>query len=75
MAKNNTPKPVKNLKYDEALTELQEILGGLQDETLSIDDLTTSIKRASELLEACNSRLRTTQKEVEEIIVKLGLGD
>jgi len=47
----------------------------LQDETLSIDDLTTSIKRASELLEACNSRLRTTQKEVEEIIVKLGLGD
>ena len=75
MAKNNTPKPVKDLKYDEALTELQEILGGLQDETLSIDDLTTSIKRASELLEDCNSRLRTTQKEVEEIIVKLGLGD
>jgi exodeoxyribonuclease VII small subunit len=75
MAKNNNPKPVKDLKYDDALIELQEILSSLQDETLSIDDLTTSIKRASELLEACNSRLRTTQKEVEEIIEKLGLGD
>jgi|TARA_B110000196_G_C20854593_1_gene524439 exodeoxyribonuclease VII small subunit len=75
MAKNNDIKPVKDLKYDEALFELQEILSSLQDETLSIDDLTMSIKRASELLEACNSRLRTTQKEVEEIIVKLGLGD
>ena len=72
MAKNNNPKPVKDLKYDDALIELQEILSSLQDETLSIDDLTTSIKRASELLEACNSRLRTTQQEVEEIIEQLG---
>ena len=75
MGKNNKPKPVEDLNYDEALVELQAILSSLQDETLSIDELTTSIKRASELLQSCNSRLRTTQKDVEEIIEKLGLGD
>jgi exodeoxyribonuclease VII small subunit len=75
MGKINKSKPVEELKYDEALIELQAILSSLQDETLSIDDLTTSIKRASELLESCNSKLRTTQKDVEEIIEKLGLGD
>jgi exodeoxyribonuclease VII small subunit len=75
MGKINKSKPVEELKYDEALIELQAILSSLQDETLSIDELTTSIKRASELLESCNSKLRTTQKDVEEIIEKLGLGD
>ena len=75
MGENNKPKPVENLNYDEALVELQAILSSLQDETLSIDDLTTSIKRASELLQSCNSRLKTTQKDVEEVIEKLGLGD
>lgn len=75
MGENNKPKPVEDLTYDEALMELQAILSSLQDETLSIDELTTSIKRASELLQSCNSRLRTTQKDVEEIIKKLGLGD
>ena len=75
MGENNKPKPVEDLNYDEALVELQAILSSLQDETLSIDELTTSIKRASELLQSCNSRLRTTQKDVEEIIEKLGLGD
>ena len=75
MGKINKSKPVEELKYDEALIELQAILSSLQDETLSIEDLTTSIKRASELLESCNSKLRTTQKDVEEIIEKLGLGD
>ena len=75
MGKKNKSKPVEELKYDEALIELQAILSSLQDETLSIDDLTTSIKRASELLQSCNSRLKTTQKDVEEVIEKLGLGD
>lgn len=63
------------LTYDEAVTELKTILNSLQDETLSIDQLTDSIRRASELLESCNSRLTSTEKEVSSVIKKLGLGD
>lgn len=68
-------KNADELTYDEAVTELKTILNSLQDETLSIDQLTDSIKRASELLESCNSRLTSTEKEVSSVIKKLGLGD
>ncbi len=68
-------KPIEDLSYDEAIKELNNILSSLQDETLSIDQLTDSIKRASELLESCNSRLTSTEKEVNSVIQKLGLGD
>ena len=68
-------KPADDLSYDEAIKELNNILSSLQDETLSIDQLTDSIKRASGLLESCNSRLTSTEKEVNSVIQKLGLGD
>ena len=68
-------KPADDLSYDEAIKELNNILSSLQDETLSIDQLTDSIKRASELLESCNGRLTSTEKEVNSVIKKLGLGD
>ena len=68
-------KKVDELSYDYAVQELKSILTSLQDETLSIDQLTDSIKRASELLESCNSRLTSTEKEVNSVIKKLGLGD
>jgi len=68
-------KPADDLSYDEAIKELNNILSSLQDETLSIDQLTDSIKRASELLESCNSRLTSTEKEVNSVIQKLGFGD
>ncbi|MBI49440.1 MAG: exodeoxyribonuclease VII small subunit [Crocinitomicaceae bacterium] len=72
MTKNNS---ADELSYDDAIKELKNILSSLQDETLSIDQLTDYIKRASELLESCNSRLTSTEKEVNSVIKKLGLGD
>ena len=68
-------KSADELTYEEAITELKEILDSLQNETLSIDQLTASIKRASDLLESCNNRLTSTEKEVNSIIQKLGLGE
>lgn len=68
-------KKVEEMSYDEAVTELQAILSDMQSETLSIDDLTSSIKRASELLQSCRDRLHSTEKEVNSVIEKLGLGE
>lgn len=68
-------KKVEEMSYDEAVTELQAILNDMQSETLSIDDLTSSIKRASELLQSCRDRLHSTEKEVNSVIEKLGLGE
>jgi len=63
------------MNYDDSITELQEILSSLQNDELSIDDLTNTIKRSTELLELCNSKLKSTEKEVNLVIQKLGLGD
>lgn len=68
-------KKVEEMSYDEAVAELQVILNDMQNETLSIDDLTVSIKRASELLQSCSDRLRSTEQEVTSVIQKLGLGE
>ena len=68
-------KKVEEMSYDEALTELQLILSDMQSETLLIDDLTSSVKRASELLQSCRDRLHSTEKEVNSVIKKLGLGE
>ncbi len=67
--------PVNEMSYDDAVNELQTILASLHEETLSIDRLTDSIKRASDLLESCNQRLVSTKEEVDSVIEKLGLGE
>lgn len=74
MSKDKTKK-AEDMSYDEAVAELQVILNAMQSETLSIDDLTVSIKRASELLQSCSDRLRSTEKEVNSVIQNLGLGE
>ena len=67
--------PVNEMSYDDAVKELQTILASLHEETLSIDQLTDSIKRASDLLKSCNQRLVSTKEEVDSVIEKLGLGE
>ena len=75
MSNSNKTKSLKDMNYDDSITELQEILSSLQNDELSIDELTNTIKRSTELLELCNSKLRSTEKEVNLVIQKLGLGD
>ncbi|MDA0732013.1 MAG: exodeoxyribonuclease VII small subunit [Bacteroidetes bacterium] len=75
MSNSNKTKPLKDMNYDDSITELQKILSSLQNDELSIDELTDTIKRSTELLELCNSKLRSTEEEVNLVIQKLGLGD
>ena len=75
MSNSFKKKSLKDMNYDDSITELQKILSSLQNDELSIDELTSTIKRSTELLEWCNSKLRSTEKEVNLVIQKLGLGD
>ena len=40
----------EELSYETAYGELQEIMSALQNEEISVDSLSTKVKRASELL-------------------------
>lgn len=61
------------LSYEAAYDELQEIMSALQNEEISVDSLSTKVKRASELLKYCHDKLRDTEKEVGAVIKDLGL--
>lgn len=58
----------KKLTYDQAYTELQNILTQLQNAETGVEEMTEKIKRASELVAYCKSRLRSTEKEIQSIL-------
>ena len=64
-----------DLSYEEALQELQDILGRMQSNELGIDSLTENIQRASLLLDFCQGKLRKTEAEVQAVLKRLGLED
>ncbi len=60
----------KEIKYSQAVQELQEIVEKLQDETIDVDELSSKVKRATELIKLCKHKIQKTEMEVETILDK-----
>jgi exodeoxyribonuclease VII small subunit len=58
----------KDMKYGDAIQEIEEILHKIENEELDVDDLTGKVKRVSELLAICKRKLHHTEEEVEKIL-------
>jgi exodeoxyribonuclease VII small subunit len=58
----------KDIKYGDAIKEIEEILHKIENEELDVDDLTNKVKRVSELLSICKNKLHSTEEEVEKIL-------
>ena len=54
--------------YEAAMEELEEILSSLESNDLKIDDLAKNARRATELVEYCKNKLRTTSEELNKIM-------
>lgn len=63
------------LTYRKAFEELQEITQAIESEEISVDDLAMKVKRAAELLEICNAKLKSTEEEVNKIIERISSKD
>jgi exodeoxyribonuclease VII small subunit len=61
----------QTLTYQKAYEELMEITREIESEEVSVDDLSKKVKRAAELLEICNTKLKSTEEEVQKIIDKI----
>ena len=61
----------QTLTYQKAYEELMEITREIESEEVSVDDLSKKVKRAAELLEICNAKLKRTEEEVQKIIDKI----
>jgi len=58
----------KQIKYGDAVEEIESILSKIENEQLDVDELTTKVKRVSELLSICKEKLHSTETEVEKIL-------
>lgn len=65
-------KPVSELTYAQSVSELEAILRMMQSDNCDIDHLAAYTRRATELLEACRSRLTATEEELRDILAALG---
>lgn len=52
------------MTYEKALEELQHIVAAIENEAVSIDELSTKTKRAGELIQFCKNKLRDVEQEV-----------
>ncbi|MBN2487089.1 MAG: exodeoxyribonuclease VII small subunit [Bacteroidales bacterium] len=59
---------VKKMSYADAFGELQEILKQIEDGGADVDKLTERVKRASELIKICKTKLYETESEVGKIL-------
>ena len=59
------------MTYELAYTELKKITSEIESETVSVDVLATKVKRASELIEFCQKKLKSTETEVNKIIQQM----
>ena len=58
----------KKQTYASSLEELQNIVNEIQEETVSLDNLSEKVKRASELIQFCKEKLRKTESELNDVL-------
>lgn len=61
-----------NLNYEDAYQELIQISREIENEEVTVDVLANKVKRASELIEFCQMKLRSTEEQVQNILTKMG---
>lgn len=64
-------KQPNKLTYESAYEEIRQITQHIENETISVDELSVKVKRAAELIAFCQNRLRDTAMEVNKIIKQM----
>lgn len=67
MANKKVP---KNIKFEEALAELEAQVHLLESGELSLENSLEAFRYGVELSKVCNAKLSTVRQEVEKIVIK-----
>ena len=59
------------MTYTAAFEELKEIVDQLENDSISVDELTEKMKRATVLMKICRDELTKTEEEVNKTIAEL----
>lgn len=56
------------MKYEKAVSELEEIVDKMERDELDIDQLSEQLKRAKVLLKLCKDKLTKTDEEIKKLL-------
>lgn len=58
----------KEIKYEEAVALLEEIVDKMENDELDIDQLSEQLKRAKVLVKLCKDKLTKTDEEIKKLL-------
>lgn len=58
----------ETLKYEEAMTRLENIVADMENGNLDIDSLCEKVKTAQKLIKMCRDKLTRTDEEIRRIL-------
>jgi exodeoxyribonuclease VII small subunit len=58
----------KELNYEAAVQELEQIVDKMENNELDIDQMGVQLKRAQELIKLCKDKLTKTDEEIQKIL-------
>lgn len=58
----------KEMNYEEAVNQLEDIVEKMENDELDIDSLTKELKRAQQLIKLCKDKLTKTDAEIKKIL-------
>ncbi len=58
----------KDIKYEEAVRRLEDIVGRMESGDMDIDTLGEQLKTAKELMKLCKDKLTKADEEVKKIL-------
>ncbi len=61
----------KNETYQQAVEELESIVNEIENEEISVDELSVKVKRASQLIRLCKTKLTKTEEEVSKVLEEM----
>ena len=58
----------KDLKYEEAMATLEQIVAHMENNELDLDTMSEELKKAQQLIKLCKDKLTKTDQEIRKII-------
>jgi exodeoxyribonuclease VII small subunit len=62
---------MEKINYSQALEELEKIVSEIEEEDISVDELSGKVKRAAVLIRICKTVLHQTEEEINAVLQEL----
>ena len=63
----------EEMKYEKAVSELEEIVDKMERDELDIDQLSEQLKRAKVLVKLCKDKLTKTDEEIKKLLSEIAV--